>query len=84
MTPERPNPDELLAKVERDQAKAKRGRLKIFFGFAAGVGKTYAMLLAARERRTENVTSGRTGRNPWAQRNGRTARGIGGIAAQAD
>ena len=46
MNPERPNPDELLA---------KRGRLKIFFGFAAGVGKTYAMLLAARERRNENI-----------------------------
>ncbi len=51
----RPNPDELLAKVEREKAKARRGRLKIFFGFAAGVGKTYAMLLAARERRAENI-----------------------------
>ncbi|MGZ8194869.1 MAG: DUF4118 domain-containing protein [Methylosarcina sp.] len=52
---ERPNPDELLARVERKQAKARRGRLKIFFGMAAGVGKTYAMLLAARERRAENL-----------------------------
>lgn len=52
---ERPDPDQLLARVERDQAKAKRGRLKIFFGAAAGVGKSYAMLLAARERRTENL-----------------------------
>jgi two-component system sensor histidine kinase KdpD len=51
----RPNPDQLLARVERDQAKAKRGRLKIFFGAAAGVGKSYAMLLAARERRAENL-----------------------------
>ena len=55
MNPERPNPDELLAKIEQENAKAKRGRLKIFFGFAAGVGKTYAMLLAARERRNENI-----------------------------
>ncbi|WAR43212.1 sensor histidine kinase [Methylomonas rapida] len=55
MNLERPNPDELLARVERDAAKAKRGRLKIFFGAAAGVGKTYAMLLAARERRAENL-----------------------------
>lgn len=55
ITPERPDPDALLAKVERDEAKARRGRLKIFFGAAAGVGKTYAMLLAARERRTENI-----------------------------
>lgn len=52
---ERPDPDELLAKVERETAKAKRGRLKIFFGAAAGVGKTYEMLLAARERRTESA-----------------------------
>jgi len=52
---ERPDPDQLLARVERDQAKAKRGRLKIFFGAAAGVGKTFAMLLAAKERRNENL-----------------------------
>ena len=45
MNPERPNPDELLAKIEQENAKAKRGRLKIFFGFAAGVGKTYPMLI---------------------------------------
>lgn len=57
MTPpdQRPDPDELLTKVERETAKARRGRLKIFFGAAAGVGKTYAMLLAARERRAEAV-----------------------------
>lgn len=55
MNLERPDPDELLAKVERDRAKAKRGRFKIFFGAAAGVGKTYAMLLAAREKRAENI-----------------------------
>ena len=55
MNSERPDPDQLLARVERDKAKARRGRLKIFFGAAAGVGKTYAMLLAARERRSENI-----------------------------
>lgn len=55
MNNQRPDPDELLARVERDNAKAKRGRLKIFFGAAAGVGKSYAMLLAARERRAENL-----------------------------
>lgn len=54
MNNERPDPDALLARVERDTAKARRGRLKIFLGAAAGVGKTYAMLLAARERRAEN------------------------------
>ena len=55
MSDDRPDPDQLLARVERDSAKAKRGRLKIFFGAAAGVGKSYAMLLAARERRAENL-----------------------------
>ncbi|WP_139558074.1 sensor histidine kinase [Methylotetracoccus oryzae] len=50
---ERPDPDVLLAKVERAQEKARRGRLKVFFGAAAGVGKTYTMLQAARERRAE-------------------------------
>ncbi|MDD1632212.1 MAG: two-component system sensor histidine kinase KdbD, partial [Methylococcaceae bacterium] len=55
MNSERPDPDQLLARVERDKAKAQRGRLKIFFGAAAGVGKTYAMLLAAREKRAENI-----------------------------
>src|SRR5271165_5056519 len=45
---ERPNPDVLLAALQREDAKAKRGRLKVFFGMAPGVGKTYAMLEAAR------------------------------------
>ncbi len=55
MNTERPDPDQMLARVERDKVKARRGRLKIFFGAAAGVGKTYAMLLAAREKRSENI-----------------------------
>lgn len=45
---QRPSPDELLARVQTEEAKAHRGKLKIFFGYAAGVGKTYAMLEAAR------------------------------------
>jgi two-component system, OmpR family, sensor histidine kinase KdpD len=44
----RPDPDALLERVKRDEAQAKRGRLKVFFGAAPGVGKTYAMLEAAR------------------------------------
>ena len=55
MSDERPNPDQLLARIERDNAKAKRGRLKIFFGAMAGVGKTCAMLRAAHERSAENI-----------------------------
>jgi len=44
----RPNPDALLASLQRDEARRKRGRLKVFLGMCAGVGKTYAMLEAAR------------------------------------
>ena len=45
---ERLDPDRLLQQVQQDEARARRGRLKIFFGASAGVGKTYAMLTAAR------------------------------------
>lgn len=45
---DRPDPDTLLRRVIEDEAKAKRGRLKIFFGASAGVGKTFAMLSAAK------------------------------------
>jgi two-component system, OmpR family, sensor histidine kinase KdpD len=48
MVDERPDPDELLASVQAAEARARRGRLRIFFGASAGVGKTYAMLEAAR------------------------------------
>src|SRR5450755_4269479 len=48
---ERRNPDELLADVQREEARARRGRLRIFFGASAGVGKTYSMLEAARAAR---------------------------------
>jgi len=48
MTADRPNPDALLARIQAEEAHAERGRLMIFFGYAAGVGKTYSMLAAAR------------------------------------
>ena len=44
---DRPNPDELLAALAKEDEKSKRGKLKIFFGMCAGVGKTYTMLQAA-------------------------------------
>ncbi|MGH8732853.1 MAG: hypothetical protein ACREVB_04140, partial [Burkholderiales bacterium] len=44
----RPNPDALLAQAKAQEAEARRGKLKIFFGASPGVGKTYAMLLEAR------------------------------------
>ena len=43
----RPNPDELLASLKLEEEKSKRGKLKIFFGMCAGVGKTYTMLKTA-------------------------------------
>ncbi|ALV56156.1 DUF4118 domain-containing protein [Burkholderia cenocepacia] len=51
----RPDPDQLLDKLQRDEEKQRRGQLKIFFGASAGVGKTYAMLQAARQRRQDGV-----------------------------
>jgi two-component system, OmpR family, sensor histidine kinase KdpD len=48
MVEARPDPDQLLAQVKAEEARARRGRLRIFFGSSAGVGKTYAMLEAAR------------------------------------
>ena len=51
----RPNPDELLARVQAEEARQARGKLKIFLGYAAGVGKTYAMLEAAHQRRSEGM-----------------------------
>jgi two-component system sensor histidine kinase KdpD len=43
----RPDPDELLASIKFEEEKSKRGKLKIFFGMCAGVGKTYTMLQTA-------------------------------------
>lgn len=45
----RPNPDALLKAVQREEKRSKRGKLKVFLGMAAGVGKTYSMLSAAQE-----------------------------------
>jgi two-component system sensor histidine kinase KdpD len=45
----RADPDELLRRVQADEARARRGKLRVFFGFAPGVGKTYRMLQVARD-----------------------------------
>lgn len=55
MSAVRPDPDALLARVQREEAKAKRGKLTVFFGATAGVGKTYAMLEAARSRKAKGA-----------------------------
>lgn len=51
----RPDPDFLLSRIEEDERKQGRGRLKIFFGSSAGVGKTYAMLQEAHRKASEGV-----------------------------
>src|SRR6185295_19422565 len=51
----RPDPDNLLAAMQKVEDRQHRGRLKIFFGMAAGVGKTFAMLENARQRQAEGV-----------------------------
>ena len=55
MASDRPDPDLLLAQVQAQEARQARGKLKIFFGAAPGVGKTYAMLEAARKVAKEGV-----------------------------
>ena len=68
--PRRATPEELLARVTKQERAAGRGRLKLFLGFAAGVGKTYQMLAEANRRKNERgqdvvigfvVTHGRKG-----------------------
>ena len=51
----RPDPDVLLSHIQKEEIREKRGKLKIFLGYAAGVGKTYGMLKAAHERQNEGV-----------------------------
>jgi two-component system sensor histidine kinase KdpD len=55
MNGDRPNPDSLLARVVEEESRAQRGKLRIFFGYAAGVGKTYAMLSAAQRELANGV-----------------------------
>lgn len=51
----RANPDELLRAIEREDEASHRGHLKIFFGYAAGVGKTFAMLKAAHAAKSRGI-----------------------------
>ncbi|MGE5315769.1 MAG: ATP-binding protein [Acidobacteriota bacterium] len=52
---ERPDPDVLLERVHRDEEKGRKGKLKIFLGMCAGVGKTFEMLKAAQELRAKGT-----------------------------
>ena len=53
MKEQRPDPDLLLAKVQEQESQSARGKLRIYFGSSAGVGKTYAMLTAALKLKAE-------------------------------
>lgn len=52
---ERPDPDSLLQRMQEEGARAARGKLRVYFGASAGVGKTFAMLTAARSLREQGV-----------------------------
>src|SRR5271157_4029945 len=51
----RPDPDLLLERVLGEERRKKRGKLKIFLGYIAGVGKTYEMLSDAHHRSNEGI-----------------------------
>ncbi|HEY3344911.1 MAG TPA: sensor histidine kinase KdpD, partial [Anaerolineaceae bacterium] len=51
----RPDPDQLLSRIQNEESARARGKLKIFMGYAAGVGKTYAMLEAGHQRLAEGM-----------------------------
>ncbi len=51
----RPDPDALLAHVQNEERQKHRGKLKIFLGYIAGVGKTYEMLQAAHLRMHDGI-----------------------------
>jgi two-component system sensor histidine kinase KdpD len=55
MNDQRPDPDALLARMQDEDARAQRGKLKIFFGASAGVGKTFAMLSAAKLQQQQGI-----------------------------
>lgn len=55
MEDNRPNPEAILAKISEEDLSPTKGKLKIFFGYAAGVGKTYAMLMAAHEVQAKKI-----------------------------
>lgn len=55
MSDQRPDPDQLLDRIKEEESRAARGKLRIFFGASAGVGKTYAMLSAARQQAQQGV-----------------------------
>ena len=48
---QRPSPEQLLAQIQLEERRKRRGKLKVFLGYAAGVGKSFQMLDEGRRRR---------------------------------
>ncbi len=55
MNPTRPDPDALLRRLHEEEARERRGQLKVFLGASPGVGKTFSMLEAAQAKRAEGL-----------------------------
>ena len=55
MTSQDRDPQRILRQIQSEEPKAQKGKLRIFFGFAAGVGKTYAMLEAAHAAKRQGI-----------------------------
>src|SRR5262245_53310002 len=51
----RPDPDALLRRVQEEEARSRRGQLKVFLGASPGVGKTFTMLETARAKQAEGL-----------------------------
>ena len=85
MTDTRPDPDALLARVQQEESRSRRGRLKVFVGASPGVGKTFSMLEAARAARLggRDVAGRAWWRPTAAARPPRLARGARRPAAAA-
>jgi two-component system, OmpR family, sensor histidine kinase KdpD len=55
MDEDRPDPERLLARIQKAESPRTQGKRRVFLGAAAGVGKTYAMLEQARLRRAQGI-----------------------------
>ncbi|QJE02309.1 DUF4118 domain-containing protein [Massilia forsythiae] len=77
----RGDPDALLAQLQARERRAVRGRLRIYFGASAGVGKTYAMLSAARALLATSVVNGVATSTVDGTENGAATSAAGGAAA---
>lgn len=51
----RPDPDDILKTILKEEEKVRKGSLRVFLGMCAGTGKTYAMLKAAHQAKSEGV-----------------------------